>query len=237
MLWSIIVNKKLTIGKVVLGKIPHIVAVVEKPLTLKRLDDIKKQGASILEIRVDLFPGPFSKTLDYIKKTKGSTGFGLIGTIRETVANKANRLDMFKEIMPFVDAVDIESDAVIAARVVALAQKKCIIVSEHDFKKTPDFLQLTHIADRAQRLGANIVKIAAMARSYDDVIRLMEFVHGRKGNCVVFAMGEYGALSRVVSPMYGTLFTYGFVDTAVAPGQLSVKELGSLLPRFFPAMS
>jgi len=42
-------------------------------------------------------------------------------------------------------------------------------------------------------------------------------------------MGEKGKHSRVIAPVYGSVMTYGYVDTPTAPGQLKVDELKKIL--------
>jgi 3-dehydroquinate dehydratase-1 len=189
----------------------------------------------ILEIRLDLLGNDIPALCLFVDKIKKFTGFPCIATARQTEGNKDSRLDIFKAVIPFVDAVDIEIDASIARQVIAHAQKKTIIVSEHDFEKTPDLSHLESIAEKAELLGADIIKIAAMAEHPTDVVRLMEFTSACRKNLVTIAMGEYGNITRVLAPMFGSLFTYGFVKKAVAPGQLSVHKLVEELRLYYPS--
>jgi 3-dehydroquinate dehydratase-1 len=48
-------------------------------------------------------------------------------------------------------------------------------------------------------------------------------------------MGEYGTIARVLAPVFGSLFTYGYVTKSVAPGQLPVGKLIEELRLFYPA--
>jgi len=139
--------------------------------------------------------------------------------------------------MPFVDAVDIEIDASINREIIAMARGKTIIVSEHDFEKMPDLSHLEKIASKANSLGATIIKIAAMAHNRQDVVRLMEFTAAKRNNLVTIAMGNYGAISRVLAPVFGSLFTYGFVKKSVAPGQLSLHKLVEELRLYYPGFN
>jgi 3-dehydroquinate dehydratase-1 len=90
---------------------------------------------------------------------------------------------------------------------------------------------------KAKSQGADIIKIAAMARDAEDVARLMCFTAARSENMVSIAMGEHGAISRIIAPLFGSLFTYAFVDKAVAPGQIPLEELVKELKKYYPGFN
>ncbi|HUI93625.1 MAG TPA: type I 3-dehydroquinate dehydratase [Chitinivibrionales bacterium] len=227
--------KPVSIGSVALGEIPRVVAIVDEFFDMRRIGELKKTGVDILEIRVDKLGADIPALCVFIDKIKKTFAFPCIGTVRETAENKDKRIDIFTAITPFVDAVDIEGDTPINRQVIALAAGKTVIVSEHDFEKTPDAAHLEALAARAESLGADIVKIAAMAKSRHDVARLMAFTAAANRNMVAIAMGEFGAISRVLAPVFGSLFTYGYVTRSVAPGQLPVARLVDELRLFYPA--
>jgi 3-dehydroquinate dehydratase-1 len=106
-----------------------------------------------------------------------------------------------------------------------MAKGNTVIVSEHDFEKTPDIATLRSMAGRAVEQGADIVKIVTMARNADDAWRLVTFAATYEAPVVAFAMGEMGTFSRVRACEFGSLFTYGYISKAVAPGQLPAEEL------------
>jgi 3-dehydroquinate dehydratase I len=228
--------KPLTIGPVTLGEIPRVVAIIDEFMDMHRIAELKKSGVDILEIRFDLINADIPSLCVYVDKIKKTTGFPCIGTIRETEENRETRMDMFKAVIPFVDAVDVEIDASINRQVIAHAAGKTVIVSEHDFEKTPDNAHLEGIVDKAYALGADIVKIAAMAHSRYDVARLLSFASACDKPLVVIAMGAWGSVSRVLAPVFGSLFTYGFLNKSVAPGQLSIGKLVEELRRYYPAL-
>ncbi len=213
---------------------PGIAAVIDSPLSIETLIGFREKGVTLLEVRVDLFTEPFGTVREYIKSIKSAVGLPIIGTIRETKNNRDSRLDQFEKIMPFVDAVDIELDAAINRDVIFRAAGKSIIVSEHDFEKTPSVDGLEDIVVRAKEFGADIIKIAVMARNKKDVTRLLAFTETRPEKLVTISMGEIGALSRIAAPLFGSLFTYGFVTEAVAPGQVSLDTIIEELKLFYP---
>lgn len=228
-------NNPVSIGSVPLGATPRVVAIIDEFLDMHHIRDLAKNGVDILEIRLDLLDGDIPSLCLFVDKIKKLTGFPCIATARQTEENKDKRLDIFKAVIPFVDAVDIETDASIARQVITHAQTKTIIVSEHDFEKTPDISHLEGIVAKAELLGAHIIKVATMAKHRQDVVRLMEFTAASQKNLVTIAMGEYGNITRVLAPVFGSLFTYGFVKKPVAPGQMSVNQLVEELRLYYPA--
>ncbi len=135
--------------------------------------------------------------------------------------------------MPLVQGVDIELGCALLSEVVALARRlgKTVIVSEHDFEKTPSDASLRSIVDRAKAGGADLVKIATLARSAGDARRLLRFVRSCAFPIAAFAMGEEGAFSRVLACENGSLLTYGYISKPVAPGQLPAVELARRIKR------
>jgi 3-dehydroquinate dehydratase I len=231
-------QKNILIGKTEFGKVPRIAAIIDRMLPLQAIRRLKSQGADLLEVRVDLFKEPVQRVLEYVSKVKKESGLPLLGTVRETSSNKKKRLEIFHHLIPIVDCIDIEVDAPIKNQVIKMTRnaKKKVIVSEHDFKKTPDNKRLIAIAKESLRSGADMVKIAAMAKTNGDVVRLLQFCADCQCPMIAISMGEYGKISRVLAPLYGALFTYGFIGAkAVAPGQLALDKLDEMLGRLYPA--
>jgi 3-dehydroquinate dehydratase-1 len=44
-------------------------------------------------------------------------------------------------------------------------------------------------------------------------------------------MGEKGLPSRIFTPLLGSPITFGYINTASAPGQLSVQEMMSIFKK------
>jgi 3-dehydroquinate dehydratase I len=222
------------IGALEFGTKPRearVAAVVDSIVPMQDLIDLKEKGVDLLEIRVDLI----DKTLDCIAQClsdlKKAVALPVIGTVRENGRTEKDRAGIFSEIMPYVDCIDIELGALIAGQVQARARAagKTVIVSEHDFNRTPDNKELKSIVDRAVAQGADIVKVVTTAQREEDAWRLLKFAKSCKVPMVAFAMGEAGKFSRIRACEYGSLFTYGYITKPVAPGQVSAEELVKLL--------
>lgn len=97
-----------------------------------------------------------------------------------------------------------------------------LIVSDHDFIAMPS--DLPERIREMRTLGADVVKVAAMAHTVSDTFRLREAVvaSGDTGPIVCIAMGEAGQLTRVLPFHFGSCWTYG---GDAAPGQVAVHEL------------
>ncbi|MBE0521951.1 MAG: type I 3-dehydroquinate dehydratase [Candidatus Methanoperedenaceae archaeon] len=191
----------------------------------------KQLGADILELRIDLLDED-----EEVHETLGSlkyTGLPVIITNRmkqeggEWEKSEDERIDVLLSLMPLADAVDIELCAKDRDMVVKEAKKsgKTLIISTHDFRKTPETGVMKGVLDESFAAGADIAKLAVMPGSFDDALRLLDVtLHAKSAVCTI-AMGDIGKHSRVVAPIYGSVMTYGSVGTATAPGQLRVDEL------------
>ncbi len=88
---------------------------------------------------------------------------------------------------------------------------------------------MKRILSESARAGADISKIAVMPSSLRDVLALLEVTLESESPVCTIAMGKLGMHSRVIAPIYGSVLTYGFVEDAVAPGQMRVDELKAAL--------
>jgi 3-dehydroquinate dehydratase type I len=115
-----------------------------------------------------------------------------------------------KAIEAGADYVDLPLDMPekLNKKIVQKARKKgCkVIISHHDFKKTPDYPELVKITEKMAKEGADVVKIATHANSLQDtvnIIALAKYLQGRKTPHILIAMGQKGRLSRILTPTLG----------------------------------
>jgi len=100
-----------------------------------------------------------------------------------------------------------------------------ILISHHDFRKTPR--NLAGVFREVSRAGGHAVKIAAECHSISDSARICELARGRR-NVVAVPMGETGMAGRILSLRAGSALTYAAVEQATAPGQLSLDAVQDL---------
>ncbi|MBI5468583.1 MAG: type I 3-dehydroquinate dehydratase [Deltaproteobacteria bacterium] len=198
-----------------------------------------RDGADILEVRVDTFKDRDPEAIKKDLKTIGSA-LPLLLTVRSVKEGGANpitdkkRAEIFEALMPFADMVDIElSSGGILKTVVNSASRhgKQVIISYHNFKATPGVKALQDIVRKARRSGAGIVKIATFVKGPEDLRRLAKIL-SEFNDLIVIGMGGPGACSRVFFPMLGSLITYGSIDRPTAPGQIALKEIKKEFGRY-----
>ena len=107
--------------------------------------------------------------------------------------------------------------------------KTKLLVSWHDFKKTPKSIELKKQINQMSKFSSN-VKIVSTAKSTEDATRMLE-LYSKKGknNLISFAMGDAGRISRILCLYLGSPYTYVSLGKAVAPGQFSVDEVNKII--------
>ncbi len=205
------------------------------PLSDKNFEEnlrlCKEEGADIIELRVDLFENKDPDfVLECIKRVQ-SIGLKTILTVRsekEGGTKVENRLDIFKACAPQSDYTDIElssREILPYVKEIVKSSGKKLIISYHNFDLTPPNWILREIFREAKRWSADIVKIAVKANSYEDTARLLCLGREEEGEKILIAMGDYGKVSRVAGFVFGSVITYSFVGSAVAPGQIELREM------------
>ena len=111
-----------------------------------------------------------------------------------------------------------------------------VILSFHDFRRTPSLKELQRISWQMIQLGADVIKIVPFARSWEDnlsILSLFPFAKEKRQKIVAFCMGEKGKLSRIFSPLFGAAWTYASLNRSrtSAPGQLTVQEIKDIWKR------
>ncbi len=127
----------------------------------------------------------------------------------------------------FLD-IEIESAERAKSNIAELRRAFPVIVSFHDFQKTP---ALDPLLRRLKRIPADAYKIAVTARKPNDNLRLIQFVRDHRGESLIaLAMSEIGMPTRVLTPSLGSLFTYAapLEIGGTAPGQIPANSLRSL---------
>ena len=106
--------------------------------------------------------------------------------------------------------------------------KTKILVSWHNFKKTPN-LQTLNKKFREMKKFSNHVKIVTMANTVNDSVRTLSLYNNiSTTKLVAFSMGEEAKFSRILCLHMGTPFTYVSLGKPIAPGQFSLDEIRSM---------
>lgn len=210
--------------------------------------EAKETRIDIVEFRADYYDElqDFEKLKDILIKVREALGDKvLLFTIRSPREGGVDReySKTIEEINGFVianglaDMVDVELysvDEKNSLTNMAKEHKVKIIMSNHDFEKTPAREEIVERLLRMQQLGADVAKIAVMPHSKEDLEVLLSAtvdanIKGNGTPVVSMSMGEIGVQSRVLGEVYGSAITFGCVGEASAPGQLQVKTLNEML--------
>ncbi|EXB24962.1 catabolic 3-dehydroquinate dehydratase [Acinetobacter baumannii 1437282] len=143
---------------------------------------------------------------------------------------------------PFMDMLDVEMfrDQRIVNDTVKMAHAKkvLIVMSNHDFQKTPPESEIIKRLLQQDKLGADILKIAVMPQSKQDVFTLMDATlkvsQQSKKPLLTMSMGKLGTISRIATANMGGSFSFGMIGEASAPGQIDVTQLKQFLKTVQP---
>lgn len=213
------------------------VSVAEK--TPKKLQSSVKKGlkvSDLVEIRLDfLKPSDVPVALQLVKNDLKR----IVCTLRPKneggkFSGKENeRISILKLIAEFEPLLlDIEYNTLKKNKSLINYLKKTnarILVSWHDFVKTPDTKILFKKLSDMKKLSNN-VKIVTTAKRVDDAAKILT-LYAKKSttNLIAFCMGEQGKISRILCLFLGSPYTYASLGKAVAPGQISIKDLKPIL--------
>ncbi|MCI6530947.1 MAG: type I 3-dehydroquinate dehydratase [Mesosutterella sp.] len=108
-----------------------------------------------------------------------------------------------------------------------------VIVSRHDFEKTPELEAMLSVLRREASLGADVAKIAVMPKTPEDVARLLLATARARAELpcplITMAMGALGAVSRVSGEIFGSALTFARIGGGSAPGQLEAGEADAVM--------
>ncbi|MCL1865634.1 MAG: type I 3-dehydroquinate dehydratase [Spirochaetes bacterium] len=105
-----------------------------------------------------------------------------------------------------------------------------IIVSYHDYNKTPLINELEEIIKWCFDSKCDIAKICCYANSYEECARLLS-LYGYGDSIISIGMGNMGKITRIASLLLGAAFTYASIDDRkkTAPGQIDSRKLKEIL--------
>lgn len=136
------------------------------------------------------------------------------------------------------DAVDVEilmGDEVVMPLIQGIHEAGAVVVgSSHEFGYTPSREEMIKRLCKAQTMGCDILKLAVMPKTKQDVMELlsateeMYYNHARQP-LVTMSMGELGKVSRISGETVGSSMTFGSAGQTSAPGQIPLEELREAL--------
>ncbi|WP_278567768.1 type I 3-dehydroquinate dehydratase [Amedibacillus dolichus] len=219
-------------------------SVEEVKAEIKRIEE---SDVEVVEWRIDLFltHEPAYKLLEmssYLYQELSDRI--LLYTLRsqaeggECGLSAQEKAELLKELISYhhADLIDLE-DAFLQTGNTALLQKAHkqqmkVIVSHHDFLQTPKREELCEKLLVMSKRGGDIVKLACMPQSHEDVLTLAQVGQwARKElDCalIMISMGTLGMPARVFPTLFSSVLSFAGVSGSSAPGQLSVQEMRSI---------
>ena len=241
--------KNLTIGEGI-PKICVPMCSANEEALIKEADEIAAKYIDIAEWRLDYYENvldiervvSFAETL---KKHLSETL--LLCTFRTSeeggnLKDYDNNLyfDMNKALIKsqYLDLIDLElfMDKLRLKELIATAHiyGVHVIMSNHDFNRTPQKDELLIRLMTMKRMEADILKIAVMPENENDLLTLLEVTQQMKEKVpnqaiVTISMGKLGLLSRLSGEIFGSSITFAALHGQSAPGQIPFGELQEVL--------
>ena len=216
--------------------IPIVETTVEKA---RRSIGEAHQWADLIELRVDYLREPDLKSL----MDGGGKSFIVTNRRKEEggryEGDERKRFRILREAVALgAEYVDIEmkSEPSLLQDLISNKKSTRMILSFHNFQKTPSPRELGRLYDRMFQWGPDVIKITTLATSWEDnfkVLSLIPYARRKKQKIVAFCMGEKGRMSRIFAPMMGAGWAYASLNRnrISAPGQLTVTELKEIWER------
>ena len=209
---------------------------------------IKLNNIDMVEFRADFFEEVLNleeleKILFYIRKE--FKDMPIIFTFRNKNEGGQKHISTseYKDICEFVcktkliDIIDVEFliDKIVVDEIIEYAHKNnvYVIISNHNFYKTPNKGELVNIFMNMDKTQADIVKIAVMPNSKLDIIELLSATVTVKDiinkPVISISMGELGAISRISGEVFGSCATFASIKKSSAPGQMNINDINTIL--------
>ena len=220
--------------------LPRICIALGLPDVPTLLDHARREaeaGETFLEFRLDFLDHP-CKGAEAISKFLEQFPDSLIlatcrrhqnhGKFNGSIEEQLNVLDLAIRNGAHAIDVEIETAEVAQDRMGLLRGRTYVIVSYHNFEATPP---MDTVLNRVMKVPADAYKVVTTARKPSDNVRVLAAAKALpKHRLVVLAMGELGFPTRVLSPVFGGVFTYAapIMAEGTAAGQVSSRYLRHL---------
>jgi len=152
------------------------------------------------------------------------------GKFEGSEKERISTLKLIAEYNPFL--LDIEFNTIKKNKELAKylkSTKTKLLISWHDFKKTPKFSELKNKMNLMSKFSHNVKIVTTAKSAKDSTTTLQLYSQNKKSNLIAFAMGDNGRLSRILCLYLGSPYTYVSLGKPIAPGQFSVDEVKKII--------
>ena len=200
----------------------------------------------LLEFRADHYSEilDIGKAKSILRKLKKTIKKPLIFTFRRFEEGGKARTDTayYKELLlmtaqnSLADIIDLELSAGLGSDFIKelKASGSYVILSLHDFNRTPGYSQIMDTFEQMEHEGADIIKVAYMPNSKKDVLNLMCATEEATSNysthpIIAISMGHLGLITRLLCEFTESAVTFASITRASAPGQINIDSLEKVL--------
>ena len=191
-------------------------------------------GEDFLEIRLDMLQRP-SAGIAVIRRLLRRYPETLIVATCRRKANEGSFAGSVREELEILETagaagaalldVEIETAEAAPGAVEELRQRARVIVSYHNFERTP---ALAQVLKRMKKVPADLYKLATTARKPSDNLRVLSILVARpEAPVMALAMGEMGVPSRILGPARNSVFTFAAPDAAPATPKRGAKKISA----------
>lgn len=209
------------------------------PEALSEIEEAEKSGADIIELRLDFIKDIKDSPAETVEALMKKCTKPYIVTFRPVWeggkfdGDEKVRIATLKTACaagaPMVD-IELKAAEAFFDGEYKVPPTCKVIVSSHDFEKTPSQEELDALVEKIWKAGADIAKVATMANDITDTYKMINILRNKQGPTIALSMGESGQIMRVLAPKYGGFLTFGALGAGreSAPGQLTVDQLKNL---------
>jgi 3-dehydroquinate dehydratase type I len=200
------------------------------PEALQLIEKAEADHADFIELRLD-------RLKDCLENNRGLADLAAHGKTPKIATDKGSRteterrqllLNAAKSGFEYVDA-ELSTPQLEDLVKELKAQGAKPIVSFHKFDGSLSLSELNSVLEREISSGADVCKIVTTAKRMEDNLTSLNFTStaSSKTKLVCFCMGESGKVSRLLSPLFGGLFTFASLErgSETASGQMTIQEM------------
>lgn len=256
---------RLKVGNIILGEgIPKIcvpLTGVNREALRQEAMEVSELPCQMIELRADYMMAGMKNTsfwemtreiLSVMGMLKAMLDKPVLFTIR--TSREGGEIDIVPEDYIFVnrmvadsgmaDMIDIEAftaqETDLVSEFVKYAHDKgnMVLLSHHDFQKTPGLEEMVQCYGYMDSLGGDVIKLAVMPDTEEDTADLMQAAaiadeNYQNSKVVAISMGELGKISRICAGQFGSVITFASGKKASAPGQIDARTLQGYLERYY----
>lgn len=116
-----------------------------------------------------------------------------------------------------------------------------VVGSNHNFQITYESEKMAEILYGMDECGADILKLAMMPKTPEDILRLFEVTRQVSDNTqkpvVTISMGNLGKISRIGGGVFGSAITFASAVDVSAPGQIPLSEMRHILAAIYNSIA